>query len=319
MDATANAGHGGGAVPVAGNADPALLAGRAVIVTGAGSGLGREHALLLGRCGAQVVVNDIGGLAAAVAAEVDAAGGTAVAHPCDVSDWQQAEGLVNRAVEEFGRLDALVNNAGLVRDRMIVSTSEEEWDLVLKVNLKGTFAPMRHAAAYWRNQAKAGRTVDARIVNTTSGAGLQGSVGQGNYAAAKAGVAALTQVGAAELAPYGILVNAIAPAARTTMTETAMAEAMRAPETGFDAMDPANVSPLVVWLCSADARVNGRVFEVAGDEVAVATGWQHGVPARKGSRWSPAELGPVVDRLIAEAPPAAPVYGAPAESVPAGA
>ncbi|QMV24687.1 SDR family NAD(P)-dependent oxidoreductase [Streptomyces sp. SCUT-3] len=284
---------------------------RVVVVTGAGQGLGREHALALAAEGAKVVVNDLGDAAAAVAGEINASGGTAVADSGDVSDWAYAKALVDRAVAEFGTLDALVNNAGINRDRMLVSMTEEEWDLVLKVDLKGHFAPMRHAAAHWREQSKQGRPVAARIVNTSSGAGLMGSVGQGNYGAAKAGIAALTVTAAAELARYGVTVNAIAPAARTPMTEAVFAERMRAPEDGFDAMHPGNVSPLVVWLAAADsADVTGRVFEVEGGTIGVADGWQYGPRTVRDRRWAPAEVGPAVRGLIAKAPAPAPVYGA---------
>jgi NAD(P)-dependent dehydrogenase (short-subunit alcohol dehydrogenase family) len=284
---------------------------RVVIVTGAGQGLGRAHALAFGQAGYGVVVNDVGDGAQRVADEITAAGGAAVACPGDVAEWEFGAELVATAVRTFGGLDALVNNAGIVRDRMLVNLSEQEWDDVIRVDLKGHFVPLRHAAAYWRDRAKAGDRVAARIVNTTSGAGLQGSVGQGNYAAAKAGVTALTQVAAVEFARYGVTVNAIAPSARTAMTEAVFAEAMRKPESGFDAAAPENVSPLVVWLASEDAGdVTGRVFEVWGGQVAVADGWQHGVPADAGRRWEPAELGPVVRELLAKAPAPAPVYGA---------
>ncbi|HVU60035.1 MAG TPA: SDR family oxidoreductase [Mycobacteriales bacterium] len=294
---------------------------RVVIVTGAGGGLGRAHALAFAAEGAAVVVNDIGtsregegssaGPAQAVVDEIRAAGGEAVANTSDVADWEGAKALVDTALDAFGQLDVLVNNAGFLRDRMLVGTSIEEWDAVVRVHLRGHFCTLRHAAEYWREQSKAGTQRDARIVNTSSGAGLMGSVGQGNYSAAKAGIVGLTLVAAAELARYGVTVNAIAPAARTRMTEVAMPEMMKAPEEGFDAMAPENVSPLVVWLGSPESReVTGRVFEVEGGVVSVADGWQHGPKVDKGERWSPAELGPVVRDLLAQAPAPSPVYGA---------
>jgi NAD(P)-dependent dehydrogenase (short-subunit alcohol dehydrogenase family) len=237
-------------------------------------------------------------------------GGEAVANGADVSDWDGAASLVQSAVDNFGRLDVLVNNAGILRDRMIVSTTEEEWDAVIKVTLKGHFAPMRHAAAYWRELAKTGETVDARIVNTSSGAGLMGSVGQGNYGAAKAGIAALTVIAAVELARYNVNVNAIAPSARTRLTEGVFNDMMAEVAEGFDAMAPENISPLVVWLGSADSKdVTGRVFEVEGGKISVADGWQHGEPIDKGDRWEPAEVGGAVRKLLAKAPAPAPVYG----------
>jgi NAD(P)-dependent dehydrogenase (short-subunit alcohol dehydrogenase family) len=285
--------------------------GRVVIVTGAGQGIGRAHAHAFAADGALVVVNDIGPAAGQVVKEIEADGGTAVATTGDVADWAYGEELVRTAVDTFGRLDALVNNAGLVRDRMLVNMSEEEWDTVLRVDLKGHFVPLRHAAAYWRDQAKAGTPVEARVVNTSSGAGLMGSVGQGNYAAAKAGVVGMTIVAAAELARYGITVNAIAPAARTPMTEAVFAQTMAKPDAGFDPMDPANVSPLVVWLASEDSGdVTGRVFEVEAGVLSPADGWQHGPRVDKGARWLPEEVGPAVRRLLEQAPPPTPVYGA---------
>lgn len=289
-----------------------FVEGRVAIVTGAGQGLGRAHAHAYAQAGAHVVVNDVGEAAERVAAEIATAGGSALAHPADVADWDAAAGLVNAAVETFGRLDVLVNNAGIVRDRMLVSMSEAEWDAVLRVNLKGHFLPLRHAAAHWRELAKSGGDPQARVINTSSGAGLLGAVGQGNYAAAKAGVASLTQVAAAELGRYGITVNAIAPSARTPMTEAVFAEMMRRPDAGFDAMDPANVSALVVWLGSVEAgAVSGRVFEVEGAKISVADGWRYTEPADKGARWEPAELGAVIAGLIERAPVPPPVYGAP--------
>ncbi|SDC68295.1 SDR family oxidoreductase [Rhodococcus tukisamuensis] len=301
-----------------------LVDGRVVIVTGAGRGIGRAHALAFAAEGAKVVVNDIGAgadgsatgesPAEQVVAEIIAAGGQAVVNGDDVADWAGAENLVRTAIDTFGGLDVLVNNAGFLRDRMLVGMSEQEWDSVTRVHLKGHFAPLRHAAAYWRAESKAGRPVDARIINTSSGAGLQGSIGQGNYAAAKAGIAEMTIQAAAELKNYGVSVNAIAPAARTRMTVGAggaMAEAMAAPEEGFDAMAPENISPLVVWLASAESKdVTGRVFEVEGGKITVAEGWRHGPSQDKGDRWDPKEIGPVVADLLAKAEVPTPVYGA---------
>lgn len=296
-----------------------IVDGRVVIVTGAGRGIGRAHALAFAREGAHVVVNDIGasldgsggsgGPAQEVVEEIEALGGKAVASTSDVADWQGAADLVGTALERFGRLDVLVNNAGFLRDRMLVNLGEDEWDAVIRVHLKGHFAPMRHAAEHWRGEAKAGRTPQARVINTSSGAGLLGSVGQGNYSAAKAGIAGLTIVAAAEFKRYGITVNAIAPSARTRMTEAAFD--MAAPDAGFDENAPDNISPLVVWLGSTEsAAVTGRMFEVEGGRISVADGWRHGEVVDKGERWQPAELGPVVARLLKAAPAPDPVYGA---------
>lgn len=295
--------------------------GRVVIVTGAARGLGRAHALAFAAEGARVVVNDLGvaldgteprsDAAEEVIAEIRASGGEAVANADDIADFAGAGRLVQTALDEFGALDVVVNNAGFVRDRMFANAAEDEWDAVVRVHLKGHFATSRHAAAHWRDRAKAGGDVDARIINTSSGAGLLGSVGQAAYSAAKAGIAALTLVQAAELGRYGVTANAIAPSARTRMTEGVFTEMMAVPDGGFDAMDPANVSPLVVWLGSAEsADVTGRVFEVEGGIVSVADGWHHGPRRDKGDRWDPGELGPVVRELLAEAPAPTPVYGA---------
>ena len=298
-----------------------ICEGRVVIVTGAGRGIGREHALEFGRQGAKVVVNDIGteldgsggstGPAGEVVEAIRAMGGEAIAHGADVINWEQTGDMVKTAIETFGGLDIVVNNAGFVRDRMFVSTSEEEWDAIINVHLKGHFCTTRHAAAYWRAESKAGKEVNARIINTSSGAGLLGSVGQSNYSAAKAGIASLTLVQAVELGRYGITANAIAPAARTRMTEGAFAEMMKKPEEGFDAMDPANISPLVAWLGSADSKdVTGQVFEVAGGEIIIGDGWRRGPKVDKGERWNPADVGPAVRGLLAEATPAIKPYGA---------
>jgi NAD(P)-dependent dehydrogenase (short-subunit alcohol dehydrogenase family) len=296
--------------------------GRVVIVTGAGRGIGRAHALELARQGARVVVNDIGAEldgtggsaspAQEVVDEIVAAGGQAVVNGDDVADWQGAQRLVGTALEAFGGLDAVVNNAGFVRDRMFVSGGEDEWDAVVRVHLKGHFCVSRWAATHWRDKAKAGETVDARIVNTSSGAGLLGSIGQAAYSAAKGGIATLTLVQAAELGRYGITANALAPSARTRMTETVFADTMAPPDDpdAFDPAAPENISPLVAWLVSAQsAHVTGRMFEIEGGKVGVADGWQHGPTVDKGARWDASELGPVVDDLLAKAPTPAPVYG----------
>jgi NAD(P)-dependent dehydrogenase (short-subunit alcohol dehydrogenase family) len=297
-----------------------ICEGRVVIVTGAGRGIGRAHALEFARQGAKVVVNDIGveldgagggtGPAGEVVEAIRAAGGEAVANGSDVSDFKQAGELVKTAIDSFGGLDVVVNNAGIVRDRMFVSCSEEEWDAVIRVHLKGHFCVASNACAYWRQQSKAKEPVDARIINTSSGAGLQGSIGQSAYSAAKAGITTLTLIQAAEMGRYNITANAIAPSARTRMTEEVFAEMMKKPESGFDAMDPANVSPLVVWLGSAESKeVTGQVFEVAGGEISVADGWRKGPVVDKGARWEPDELGAAVKDLLAKAVPPQKVYG----------
>jgi NAD(P)-dependent dehydrogenase (short-subunit alcohol dehydrogenase family) len=242
---------------------------------------------------------------------IRAVGGNAVANTDDIADWEGARRLVGAAIAAFGRLDVLVNNAGFTRDRMVVGASEEEWDAVIRVHLKGHFAPTRHAAAYWRERVKGGEKVDARIINTSSGAGLLGSVGQGAYSAAKAGIAALTLVEAAELGRYGVTANAIAPAARTRMTETVFADMMKKPDAGFDVMAPENVSPLVVWLGSEESHdVSGRVFEVSGGVISVAEGWREGAKVDRGARWDPREVGPAVRDLLAKSTPGKKPYGA---------
>ncbi|SCY26599.1 NAD(P)-dependent dehydrogenase, short-chain alcohol dehydrogenase family [Streptomyces sp. 136MFCol5.1] len=302
-----------------------LCAGRVVIVTGAGRGLGRAHALAFAAEGAKVVVNDLGvgldgaggsspGPARQVVDEIEAAGGEAVAHGGDIATGAGAAGLVAAALDTYGRLDTLVNNAGFLRDRMLVNLDEDDWDAVLRVHLKGHFLTLKHAAAHWRAETEAGRTPAARVINTSSGAGLLGSVGQGNYSAAKAGIVGLTLVAAAEMGRYGVQVNAIAPAARTRMTEQTFAETMAAPEEGtgaFDAMAPENVSPLVVWLGSAASDgVTGRVFEAEAGRITVMEGWRPGPSVDRGARWAPAEAGGATRKLLAEAGTGLPVYGA---------
>jgi NAD(P)-dependent dehydrogenase (short-subunit alcohol dehydrogenase family) len=289
-----------------------ICAGRVAIVTGAGRGIGRGHALELARQGAHVVVNDLGssvggegadtGPAQAVVDEIEAQGGVAVANTDDVADWEGARNLVDQAVEVFGRLDVLVNNAGILRDRMLFNMSEEEWDAVIRVHLKGTFAPMRWAAAYWRAEAKAERPVDARIVNTSSTSGLFANPGQANYGAAKSGIASMTQIAAKELGRHGVTANAIAPGARTRMTENLAGARGAAPAEGeWDPRSPDNVAPLVTWLASAEsAAVTGQVFLVGGGRIGVATTWGRGPGVDKGARWDPAELGRVVPDLVSQ-------------------
>jgi NAD(P)-dependent dehydrogenase (short-subunit alcohol dehydrogenase family) len=276
------------------------LDGKVAIVTGAGRGIGREHALALARAGARVVVNDRGGTLAGtgtdaapaqqVADEIVAAGGEAVTNNDDVADFGGAGKLVEQALEAFGQLDILVNNAGILRDRMLVNMTEEEWDAVISVHLKGHFAPTRHAAAYWRERAKAGEPVAARVVNTSSPSGVFGNVGQANYGAAKAGIAAFTVIAAHELGRYGVTVNCVAPNARTRMTEQVFG-VIPVPEEGFDAMDPGNVSPIVVALCADEAQgITGQCFFVYGGSVNVLRPWGAGESFERDDRWDPDEL-----------------------------
>jgi NAD(P)-dependent dehydrogenase (short-subunit alcohol dehydrogenase family) len=293
---------------------------RVVIVTGAGRGLGRAYALELARQGAAVVVNDLGvsnngedtgeSPAESVVAEITAAGGRAIANHCDVADWEATGAMVAQAVETFGGLHAVVNNAGFVRDRMFVSATPQEWDAVMRVHLNGHFCTARHAVDYWRGQAKAGQPVDARIINTTSGAGLQGSIGQTAYSAAKGGIAAMTLVQAAELARYGITANALAPNARTRMTEGAFGEAMSRKAGDFDIFAPENTAPLVAWLCSAQsAGVTGEVFELIGGKLSLCLGWNDGPAEDAGRAWAATEIGAAVDRLQSARPAAKKVWG----------
>jgi NAD(P)-dependent dehydrogenase (short-subunit alcohol dehydrogenase family) len=287
------------------------LQDKVIIVTGAGRGIGREEALEFARQGAMVVVNDLGVArdgtdpsqtpAQEVVDEIKAMGGEAIANYDDISDWDGAERLVRTAIDTFGELHTLVNNAGILRDRMLVNMSTEEWDAVIRVHLRGTFAPARIAAAYWRDKSKAGEPVDARIVNTSSSSGIYGNVGQTNYGAAKAGIAAFTVIASKELERYGVLVNAIAPGALTRMTEDLVRWSEDDGPKKWDPRDPSNVAPLVVWLGSAQARVTGRVFNVRGGEVSVAEGWHAGPGVDKGARWDPEELGAVIPELVEKA------------------
>jgi NAD(P)-dependent dehydrogenase (short-subunit alcohol dehydrogenase family) len=276
------------------------LEGKVAIVTGAGRGIGREHAFALARAGAKIVVNDLGvslageggdeGPAHEVVAEIEALGGEAVANGEDVADFAGAKRMIAAAVESFGRLDILVNNAGILRDRMLVNMDEHEWDAVIEVHLKGHFAPTKHAAAYWRERSKAGDDVRARVINTSSPSGVFGNVGQANYGAAKAGIVGFTLIAAQELGRYGVTVNALAPNARTRMTEAAFGD-IPAPDDGFDPADPGNNSPIVVALCADDAQaVTGQVFFVYGGVVNMLKGWEAGELFPSEGRWDPDEL-----------------------------
>ncbi|CAN7674638.1 SDR family oxidoreductase [Pseudorhodoferax sp. LjRoot39] len=303
----------------------ALCKDRIVAITGAGRGLGREYALAFARQGAKVVVNDLGaqpdgsgrasGPAQEVVAEIQALGGQAVANTDDVSDFEGARRLVHTAIDCFGGLDVLVNNAGILRDRTLVNMDIEEWDAVIRVHLRGSFCPLRHAAAYWRDEAKAGRTRQARVVNTSSSSGLYGIVGQTNYGAAKAGIANLSIVAARELERYGATVNAVYPTAMSRLTESLFKSGQLNPKApagaaGFDPLDAANVAPLVVWLGSVQSgAVTGRVFGAKGGRITVAEGWRAGPHVQKDSRWTAAELGAVLPDLVARAAPNADLGG----------
>ncbi len=287
---------------------------RVIIITGAGGGLGRAHALAFAEEGASVVVNDINLEAAeTVVAEITDAGGTAAANNSDITNYESSGEAVAAALHSFGDLHIVLNNAGINRDRMFASMSEADWDAIMAVHLKGHFCISSHAVQHWRAQSKAGDTVCARIINTTSGAGLQGSIGQSNYAAAKAGICALTLNQAAELGRYGITANAVAPAARTGMTTAveAMAERMARPEDGsFDYWSAGNVSPLLVWLGSQESSaITGRVFEAEGGKISIADGWRSTEGIDKGDRWEPAEIGGAMEELLAREVPAQKVYG----------
>jgi NAD(P)-dependent dehydrogenase (short-subunit alcohol dehydrogenase family) len=291
-----------------------ICEGRVAIVTGAGRGIGRGHAIELARQGAKVVVNDLGGRvdgtgadaapAQQVVDEILATGGEAIANDDDVADWKGAQRLVRTAIDTFGALDVLVNNAGILRDRMLFNMDESEWDAVIRVHLKGTFAPSRWAAEYWRSRHKAGAPVDARIVNTSSTSGLFANPGQSNYGAAKSGIATFSIIAAKELGRYGVTVNAIAPGARTRMTENLGGGAAPEPQGDWDPRAPENVAPLVTWLASPEsAAITGQVFLVGGGRIAIAQGWERGPGIDHGARWDPNDLGAVVPGLVAAARP----------------
>lgn len=293
-----------------------LCEGRVAIVTGAGRGIGREHALSLARHGAKVVVNDLGGNvdgtggdvspAEQVVAEIRAMGGEAVSNGDSVASWEGAQRLINTAVETFGDLHVVINNAGILRDRMLTNMTEEEWDAVITVHLKGTFAPTRWAAAYWRDRSKAGLPTDGRIINTTSVSGIYGQVGQANYGAAKAGIASFTYIASLELARYGVTVNAVAPVALTRMTEALPMS--QVDERGKELIAPHWVAPIATWLASAEsAQVTGRVFEASGHVLAIAEGWHRG--PRVGAVDDPTTLGPIVADLLSKARPPAGMDG----------
>ena len=287
---------------------------RVVIVTGAGGGLGAAHARVLASEGAAVLVNDINTEAArAVVDEITTAGGLAVVNESDITNYESGGQAVAQAIDTFGDLTGVVNNAGNNRDRMFASLSEADWDQVMSVHLKGHFCIASHAVQYWRHQSKLGNAVSGRLINTTSGAGLQGSIGQSNYAAAKAGIAALTLNQAAELGRYGITANAICPVARTGMTTAvpAMAERMAAPDDGsFDHFAPENVSSVVTWLCSEQSgHITGQIIEAEGGRIAIADGWRSTEGVDKGSRWAPADVGTALEAAMASAVPAQQVWG----------
>ena len=276
------------------------LEGRVAIITGAGRGLGREHARLFASEGAKVVVNDLGEVAEEVAAELRESGAEAVASNHDITDWDGGRELVEAAVSAFGRLDVLVNNAGILRDRMLVSMSEEEWDVVVDVHLKGHFVPTRFAAAYWREQVKAGEPVSGSIIHTSSTSGLLGNPGQTNYGAAKAGIGSFSIICAQELARYGVRSNCIAPAARTRLTESTpgLGDVVAAPADGFDVWDPANVSPLVAYLATEACDVTGRTFFVQGGTVRVMEPWRMGEKLEQSDRWTIADLAEQVPGML---------------------
>ncbi len=293
-----------------------LCKDRVVIITGAGRGLGRQYALEYARQGAKVVVNDLGrqrdgkgtdsgGPAHDVVEEIRALGGQAIANTEDVSDWDGAKRMVDMAIEHFGGLDVLINNAGILRDKTLANMTIDDWDAVIQVHLRGTFAPSRHAAAYWRDEFKAGRGRSARLINTSSSSGLYNNPGQSNYGAAKAGIASFSVIASRELERYGVTVNAIYPTAMSRMTEDIFAGKVATPAPGdFDPLDAANVAPLIAWLGSLESEgITGRVFGVRGGRITVAEGWHAGPHIEQPGRWDATALGSVIPNLVRKAAP----------------
>jgi NAD(P)-dependent dehydrogenase (short-subunit alcohol dehydrogenase family) len=293
--------------------------GRVVIVTGGGRGLGREYALAFAAQGARVVVNDLGAtlagsgrdnsVAQAVADEIIAAGGAAIANGDDVADWDGAGRLVAAAIETFGAVHTVVNNAGILQMVPFIEESPDNWDRTMRVHLRGHFCVARRAVDYWLKEHSSGRTIAARIINISSGAGLHGAALQAPYAAAKAGIAALTITQAAELGQYGITANAVAPTARTRMTTEFWPQQTATPNSGFDPMDPATVAPAVTWLGSElSSNVSGCVFEVGGGMITLEEGWHPGPTIDLQRKWDVQEVGPAMASLIARRRPPAPVW-----------
>ena len=300
-----------------------ICAGRIAVVTGAGRGIGRGEAMELARQGAKVIVNDLGaatdgssadaGPASTVVDEIRAFGGTAEANTADVSTWDGAQSLIEQAIETYGGLDVVVNNAGILRDRMIVNMSEDEWDDCIRVHLKSTFLTTRFAGAYWRERSKAGEENDARLINTSSASGIYGNTGQANYGAAKAGIASFSIIASKELGRYGVTVNAVAPAARTRMTTERTRERMGTyGEDEFDPHHPDNLGPLIAWLASPEsASITARVFNAHGGHIGVSEGWRAGPAVDIDARWNARELGEVIPQLVADAVPVSDISGQP--------
>lgn len=284
-----------------------VLDGRVAVITGAGRGIGREHALLFAAEGAKVVVNDLGAAAEEVAAEITAAGGEAIASTDDITDWESGRRLIQTAIDAFGRLDVLVNNAGIIRDKVLVNMTEDDWDSIMSVHLKGHFVPTRWAAEYWRGQAKAGAEVAASIIHTSSTSGLLGNIGQSNYGAAKAGIASFSMICAMELARYGVRSNCLVPAARTRLTENTpgVKDIVRAPESSdeFDEWHPGNISPVAAYLATKDCPLTGATLFVRGGTVTVMEPWKMGKSLERSSRWTVAELAERLPGIAPTSPP----------------